>query len=57
MNGGAIAAIVIVILLIVIGVPVAYFVYKKCFTSDLNNFTKSPFITTEHSLTGGKSFF
>lgn len=57
MNGGAIAAIVIVILLIVIGVPIAYFVYKKCFTSDLDNSTKSPFITSDHSLTGGKSFF
>ena len=57
MNGGAIAAIVIVILLIVIGVPIAYFVYKKCFTSDLDNSIKSPFITSDHSLTGGKSFF
>lgn len=57
MDGGAIAAIVIVVLLIVIGVPTAYFVYKKCFTSSLGNTAKSPFITSEHSLTGGKSFF
>lgn len=57
MDGGAIAAIIIVMILIVIGVPTAYFVYKKRFASDLNDYTKSPFITTEHSLTGGKSFF
>ena len=57
MDGGAIAAIVIVVLLIVIGVPTAYFVYKKYFASNLDYSAKSPFITTEHSLTGGKSFF
>lgn len=55
MNGWVIALLVIV--LIIIGAPIAYLVYKKWFTSDLDDSTKSPFITSEHSLTGGKSFF
>lgn len=57
MDGGAIAAIVIVVLLIVVGILTAYFVYKKRFTSGLDNSAKSPFITSDYSLTGGKSFF
>lgn len=56
MNGLAIAAIVIAVLL-VIALPLFYWFYIKRRTSDLNDYTKSPFITTEHSLTGGKSFF
>lgn len=57
MSGVVIAISVTTITLIVIGLLLGYWFYRKCHTSDLDYSTKSPFITSDSSLTGGKSFF